>query len=106
MGTSQFVVPATGYWNYNISVYPYRLGGANTYCVIIILINGTTAYRMYELDYENMQTLGELMVNGSILLNSTMGDVVEVQCAVGGAGLNVGFGGTASFCRFSGVKVG
>ncbi len=106
MGTSQFTVTETGYWNYNISVYPYRLGGTNTYCLISIVLNGSTTYRIYEVDFENVQTIGELMLNGSFLLDNTIGDVIEVQCAVGGASLNVGFGGTAALCRFSGMKVG
>lgn len=105
-GTAQFVVSETGVWDFNIAVYPYRLAGTNTYCIAALVIDGTTFYRMFEVDYENTQVLGELMLNASLLLNCNAGQTVEIQCAVGGGALNIGFGGTASFCRFSGYKVG
>lgn len=106
VGTGVYTVPSTGIWNFNFNLFPYRLGGANTFCVMNFLVGGTTAYRTYEVNYENISTSGEVVLNGSILLNLTVGETIEVQCAVGGVALNIGFGGTASLCRFSGFKVG
>lgn len=105
-GTSTFTAPTTGYWNFNLNVFPYRLGGTNTVCIMDFYINGTTAYRTYEVNYENTQITGELVLNGSFQINLTAGDTVIVRCGVGGASKNIGFGGTAALTRFSGQFLG
>lgn len=100
--TGIYTVPVTGFWQFNFNVFMFRLGGTNSVVIIDVSINGSPL-RTYELNFENIQTSGEAILNSSINWAATAGDTIQVAAQVAGSGSpNIGFGGTIAGCRFSG----
>ncbi len=102
-GTSTYTIPTTGYWSISYTVFSYRVAGANTVETLNILINGATVIRNYEMNFENVQTGGELTLTSAAQNHFTAGDTIQIQCQVGGVAKNIGFAGT--FCVFSGFLI-
>lgn len=100
--TNTYTVPVTGFYQFNFGVFMVRLAGTNNVVIVDVLINGSPL-RTYELNFENTQTFGELILNSSINWAANMGDTIQVACQVAGNGSdNIGFGGTIAGTRFSG----
>lgn len=105
-GTFQYTIPTTGFWQINYTVYPFRFGGVNTVCFLLLNVNsGGNLVRSFEVNYENCQTNGELTLTSGMQNLFTAGDTLEVTCAVGGVTKNIGFGGSET-CVFSGFLLG
>jgi len=103
--TNTYTFPIAGVYQLTTSVFPFRVAGANTVIILFFFINGASSNRIYEMNYENIQTAGELILTGSYLYKAAASDTVQVQCAVGGAGKNIGFGGGTLLNSFSGFLV-
>lgn len=100
--TGIYTVPVTGFWQFNFSIFMFRVTGTNGVCIIDITINGSPL-RTYEVNFENLQTSGELILNSSINWAANSGDTVQVACQITGSGSpNIGYGGTIAGTRFSG----
>lgn len=103
-GTSTYTIPTTGYWQINYTVFTYRTTGVNTVIIIDPFLNGSTQFRNYEMNFENIQSGGECTLTGAMQNHFTAGDTLQIQCEVGGVAKNIGFAGT--FCVFSANLIG
>jgi len=104
-GTSTYTFPIAGIYLLQTTVFTYRLAGVNTVELIFATVNGAGGFRLYEVNYENMQVSGELVLTSSILYQAAASDTMVIRCAVGGVAANVGFGGGSSLNCFSGFLV-
>ena len=101
-GTGVYTVPvgAAGIYQINYTIFTYRVAGTNTVQFSNYVVNGATVVRNYEVNFENMQTSGELTLTSGAQYLLAAGDTVEVTCVVAGSGAkNIGFAGT--YCVFS-----
>jgi hypothetical protein len=105
-GTYIYTVPVGkgGIYQINYTVFTYRVAGTNNVELLNFVINGATVVRNYEMDFETVQTSGELTLTSGAQYQLSAGDTVQITCAVGGAAKNIGFAGT--YCVFSMIKVG
>jgi hypothetical protein len=105
-GTNIYTIPTggAGVWQVNYSVFTYRTGGTNNVELLSFLINGSTSIRNYEMDFETVQTSGELTLTSGAQYQFADGDTIQIQCNVGGGAKNIGFAGT--FCVFSMARLG
>ncbi len=105
-GTNQYTVQPGegGIYQINYTVFTYRTTGSNNVQLLDILVNGATVIRNYEVNFENMQTSGELTLTSGLQYQLNAGDTIEVQCSVGGGAKNIGFAG--AYCVFSAIRTG
>jgi len=97
-------VGGAGIYQINYTVFTYRGSGVNTVQLLNLLINGATNIRNYEVNFENMQTSGELTLTSGMQYQLNDGDTIQVTADVGGVSANIGFAGT--FCVFSATRLG
>jgi len=100
-GTHEYTIPKSGFWEFTFTPYCYRVAGTNNVMLVNLNVNGTN-FRLYEVDFENCNSSGELILNGTWANLLTAGDVVKVVVAVGGAAANIGFGGGSTLNAFIG----
>lgn len=105
-GTGVYTVPTGkgGIYQINYTVFTYRVAGVNTVELLNYQINGATTVRNYEMDFETVQTSGELTLTSGAQYQLAAGDTVQITCAVAGVAKNIGFAGT--YTVFSMAKIG
>jgi hypothetical protein len=107
-GSNYYVCPVAGLYQYNINIFLAQSApGTNTYFDIVLLVNGSTSYILYNQNLYPTSGTFFLDANASILIQNAANDQVAVRIDVAGnatKNIVVG-GGGAQYTTFSGYLV-
>jgi len=102
--THLYTFPRTKAYQINTAIFCYSGTAADTSVIIRALINGTTEFRLFEVNLGATQTPGqEIVLSGGVLINATAGQTLSITCQVSGSTKTVGLAGT--FCVLNGYSV-
>lgn len=106
--TNTFTLPKDGLYLFNYSQFMFFVAGTVSVAILGFRVNGATVIRNYEVNLNNLNTLGECILSSSLQYVGVAGDTIEIVCQVAGNGSpNVGFGGGINAgTRFSGYLIG
>lgn len=106
--TNTFTLPKDGLYLFNYSQFMFFVAGTVSVAILGFRVNGATVIRNFEVNLNNLNTLGECVLSSSLQYVGVAGDTIEIICQVAGNGSpNVGFGGGINAgTRFSGYLIG